>query len=81
VIYTDIGRDGMLTGVNIEATVRLAKALTVPVIASGGLASLDDVRRLREVEGEGITACITGRAIYEGKLDFATALKVAAGEA
>jgi len=80
VIYTDIGRDGMMTGVNIDATVRLAKALTVPVIASGGLASLDDVRKLREVEGEGITACITGRAIYEGKLDFAAALKVAAGE-
>jgi phosphoribosylformimino-5-aminoimidazole carboxamide ribotide isomerase len=81
VIYTDIGRDGMLTGVNIEATVRLAQALSVPVIASGGLATLDDVRRLREVESEGITGCITGRAIYEGKLDFAAALKVAAGEA
>jgi phosphoribosylformimino-5-aminoimidazole carboxamide ribotide isomerase len=81
VIYTDIGRDGMMTGVNIDATVRLAQALVVPVIASGGLNSLDDVRRLREVEGEGITGCITGRAIYEGKLDFATALKVAAGEA
>ena len=81
VIYTDIGRDGMMTGVNIEATVRLAQALTVPVIASGGLASLDDIRKLREVENEGITGCITGRAIYEGKLDFAAALKVAAGDA
>jgi phosphoribosylformimino-5-aminoimidazole carboxamide ribotide isomerase len=81
VIYTDIGRDGMLTGVNIEATVRLAQALTVPVIASGGLASLDDVRALMAVEGEGITGCITGRAIYEGKLDFAAAVKLAAGEA
>ena len=80
VIYTDIGRDGMMTGVNIEATVRLAQALSVPVIASGGLNSLDDVRRLREVEPEGITGCIAGRAIYEGKLDFAQALKVAAGE-
>jgi phosphoribosylformimino-5-aminoimidazole carboxamide ribotide isomerase len=80
VIYTDIGRDGMMTGVNIEATVRLAKALTVPVIASGGLNSLEDVRRLCDVEGEGITGCIAGRAIYEGKLDFAQALKVAAGE-
>src|SRR6202166_567168 len=69
-IYTDIGRDGMLTGVNIEATVRLAKALTVPVIASGGLNSLEDLRKLCEVESEGITGCITGRAIYEGKLDF-----------
>src|SRR6478672_5982938 len=80
VIYTDIGRDGMMTGVNIEATVRLAQALTVPVIASGGLNSLDDIRKLKAVENEGITGCITGRAIYEGKLDFAQALKVAAGE-
>jgi phosphoribosylformimino-5-aminoimidazole carboxamide ribotide isomerase len=81
VIYTDIGRDGMMTGVNIDATVRLAQALSVPVIASGGLASLDDIRRLREVEGEGITGCIAGRAIYEGKLDFAAAAKLASGEA
>ena len=80
VIYTDIGRDGMMTGVNIEATVRLAQALTVPVIASGGLSSLDDLRRLLSVESEGITGCITGRAIYEGKLDFAAAQKLAAGE-
>ncbi len=79
-IYTDIGRDGMMTGVNIEATVRLAQALSVPVIASGGLNSLDDVRKLCEVEPEGITGCIAGRAIYEGKLDFAQAIKVAAGE-
>ena len=80
VIYTDIGRDGMMTGVNIDATVRLAQALVVPVIASGGLNSLDDIRKLRAVESEGITGCIAGRAIYEGKLDFAEALKVAAGE-
>src|ERR1700694_3601402 len=80
VIYTDIGRDGMLTGVNIEATVRLAQALSVPVIASGGLNSLDDVRALLAGESEGIAGCITGRAIYEGKLDFAQAMKVAAGE-
>ena len=81
VIYTDIGRDGMMTGVNIDATVRLAQSLVVPVIASGGLNSIDDVRRLREVEGEGISGAITGRAIYEGTLDFAEALKVATGEA
>jgi len=81
VIYTDIGRDGMMTGVNIEATVRLAQALAIPVIASGGLNSLEDVRKLCEVEGEGITGAITGRAIYEGKLDFAEALKIATGEA
>jgi phosphoribosylformimino-5-aminoimidazole carboxamide ribotide isomerase len=74
VIYTDIGRDGMMTGINIEATVRLAKALTVPVIASGGLNSLDDVKRLCAVEDEGIAGAITGRAVYEGTLDFKKAL-------
>jgi phosphoribosylformimino-5-aminoimidazole carboxamide ribotide isomerase len=80
VIYTDIGRDGMMTGVNIEATVRLAQALSIPVIASGGLNSLEDVRKLCAVEAEGITGAITGRAIYEGKLDFAEAAKLASGE-
>lgn len=81
VIHTDIGRDGMLKGVNVEATLKLAQALTIPVIASGGLTSLDDVKRLREVEAEGIVGAITGRAIYEGRLDFATAQKLADGEA
>ncbi|MCM2327451.1 MAG: 1-(5-phosphoribosyl)-5-[(5-phosphoribosylamino)methylideneamino]imidazole-4-carboxamide isomerase [Lysobacter sp.] len=81
VIHTDIGRDGMLKGVNVEATVKLAQALTIPVIASGGLTNLDDVRRLCEVEGEGIVGAITGRAIYEGRLDFAAAQKLADGEA
>ncbi len=70
VIYTDIGRDGMLGGVNIEATVKLAQALRIPVIASGGIASLDDVRALCAVAAEGIEGAITGRAIYEGTLDF-----------
>jgi len=73
VIYTDIGRDGTLTGVNVEATVRLARALSVPVIASGGVASLDDIDRLCDVEHEGIDAAILGRALYEGKVDFAAA--------
>ena len=79
VIHTDIGRDGMLKGVNVEATVKLAQALTIPVIASGGLTSLDDVRRLCEVESEGIVGAITGRAIYEGTLDFAEGRKLAEG--
>ena len=77
VIYTDIGRDGMMNGVNIEATVKLAQALTVPVIASGGLTNLDDVRNLCAVEGEGIEGAITGRAIYEGSIDFAAAQTLA----
>src|SRR4029453_19334120 len=79
VIYTDIGRDGMMTGVNIEATVRLAQALSVPVIASGGLTSLDDVKKPVGGEAEGIPGAIGGRAIYGGKLDFAAAQKLADG--
>jgi phosphoribosylformimino-5-aminoimidazole carboxamide ribotide isomerase len=75
VIYTDIGRDGMLTGINVEATVKLAQALTMPVIASGGLGGIADIERLCAVEGEGITGVICGRAIYTGDLDFAAAQK------
>ena len=71
VIYTDIGRDGMLSGINIEATVKLAQALTIPVIASGGLSNLADIDRLCAVEFEGIDGVICGRAIYTGDLDFA----------
>jgi phosphoribosylformimino-5-aminoimidazole carboxamide ribotide isomerase len=70
IIYTDIGRDGMLSGVNVEATVKLAQALHIPVIASGGIASMDDVKALCAVADEGIMGAITGRAIYEGRLDF-----------
>jgi phosphoribosylformimino-5-aminoimidazole carboxamide ribotide isomerase len=73
IIYTDIGRDGMLSGVNIEATLDLARALTIPVIASGGIINLDDVKALCEIELEGIMGAITGRAIYEGTLDFKSA--------
>ena len=73
VIYTDIGRDGMLTGLNIEATVRLAQVLTVPVIASGGLSGMADIEQLCAVEGEGISGVICGRSIYTGELDFAAA--------
>ncbi|MGB0128330.1 MAG: 1-(5-phosphoribosyl)-5-[(5-phosphoribosylamino)methylideneamino]imidazole-4-carboxamide isomerase [Rhodocyclaceae bacterium] len=70
VIYTDIGRDGMLNGPNVDATVRLAQALRIPVIASGGIASIADITALCAVESEGIVGAITGRAIYEGTLDF-----------
>ena len=77
IIYTDIGRDGMLTGVNIEATVALARHLTVPVIASGGLTDLEDIKALCAVESEGITGAITGRAVYQGTLNFVEAQKVA----
>ncbi|WP_300450917.1 1-(5-phosphoribosyl)-5-[(5-phosphoribosylamino)methylideneamino]imidazole-4-carboxamide isomerase [Accumulibacter sp.] len=73
IVYTDIGRDGMLSGINVEATVKLAQALLIPVIASGGLSSLDDIRQLCAVEEEGISAAIAGRAIYDGSLDFALA--------
>jgi phosphoribosylformimino-5-aminoimidazole carboxamide ribotide isomerase len=73
VVYTDIGRDGMLTGVNIEATVKLARALTIPVIASGGLSDLADIERLCAVEAEGVEGVICGRSIYTGALDFAVA--------
>lgn len=71
IVYTDIGRDGMMTGVNVESTVKLAQAITIPVIASGGITNMDDIRALCEVEDEGIMGAITGRAIYEGTLDFA----------
>jgi phosphoribosylformimino-5-aminoimidazole carboxamide ribotide isomerase len=77
IIYTDIGRDGMLTGINIEATVRLAQALTIPVIASGGLSNMADIEALCAVEGEGIEGVICGRAIYSGDLDFEAAQDLA----
>ena len=73
IIYTDIGRDGMLSGINIEATVRLAQASSIPVIASGGLSNMDDIEHLCEVEDEGVIGVIAGRAIYSGDLDFAAA--------
>ena len=73
IIYTDIGRDGMLTGINIEATVRLAQALSIPVIASGGLSNMADIEALCAVEDEGIEGVICGRAIYSGDLDFEAA--------
>jgi len=77
IIYTDIGRDGMLSGVNIEATVRLAQHVRIPVIASGGVTNLDDIRALCEVAPEGVEGAILGRSIYEGTLDFAAAQTLA----
>ena len=73
VIYTDIGRDGMLTGINIDATVKLAQALTIPVFASGGLAGIADIEKLCAVEDEGVEGVICGRSIYTGALDFTRA--------
>jgi phosphoribosylformimino-5-aminoimidazole carboxamide ribotide isomerase len=77
IIYTDIGRDGMLSGINIEATVRLAQALSIPVIASGGLSNMKDIEGLCGVEDEGIEGVICGRAIYSGDLDFEKAQALA----
>ena len=80
IVYTDIGRDGMLIGVNIEATAKLARELKVPVIASGGIATLKDIKDLAAYESEGVCGAIAGRALYEGTLDFKAALKAAKGE-
>jgi phosphoribosylformimino-5-aminoimidazole carboxamide ribotide isomerase len=71
IVYTDISRDGMMQGVNAEQTAALAEAISIPVIASGGITNLDDISRLLAVADSGITGAITGRAIYEGTLDFA----------
>ena len=79
IVYTDIGRDGMLTGINVEATVKLARELKIPVIASGGIASIDDIKELLPYENDGIIGAIAGRALYEGRLDFKAALKAAKG--
>ena len=73
VIYTDIGRDGMLSGINMEGTVKLAQALLIPVIASGGLSNMADIEALCAVEDEGVEGVICGRAIYSGDLDFEAA--------
>jgi len=77
IIYTDISRDGMMQGVNIEATAKLARAINIPVIASGGITNIDDIKALGAIVGDGVMGAITGRAIYEGTLDFAEAAKLA----
>ncbi len=77
IIFTDIHRDGMMTGLNLQATVAFAQQLAIPVYASGGVTNLDDIRALCDVEEEGIKGAITGRAIYEGSLDFRAAQQLA----
>ncbi|MEW4983611.1 MAG: 1-(5-phosphoribosyl)-5-[(5-phosphoribosylamino)methylideneamino]imidazole-4-carboxamide isomerase [Cycloclasticus sp.] len=77
IIYTDIGRDGMMQGVNVEATAKLARSIRIPVIASGGITNMDDIHALGKVADDGIMGAITGRAIYEGTLDFAEGEKLA----
>ena len=77
IVYTDISRDGMMSGVNTSSTVNLARAIHIPVIASGGITNLDDIRALCAVADEGIMGAITGRAIYEGTLDFTEGQKLA----
>jgi phosphoribosylformimino-5-aminoimidazole carboxamide ribotide isomerase len=77
-LFTDVGRDGLLKGCNIEATVDLARATNIPVIASGGVAGISDIRVLAIHAKDGIEGVITGRALYDGRLDLATALAVAA---
>ncbi|MEH6616886.1 MAG: 1-(5-phosphoribosyl)-5-[(5-phosphoribosylamino)methylideneamino]imidazole-4-carboxamide isomerase [Porticoccus sp.] len=73
IVYTDIDRDGMMQGVNVEATLAMAKASSIPVIASGGITNMDDIVALNGVANQGILGAITGRAIYEGTLDVAEA--------
>lgn len=77
IVYTDIGRDGMMNGVNVEATVRLANSISIPVIASGGISNLDDIRKVCEVADTGVVGAIVGRALYEGTVDFNAAQKLA----
>ena len=79
-LFTDIGRDGLLKGANIEATVDLARRVNIPVIASGGVKGLDDIRLLSLHAHEGIEGVITGRALFEGRLDLAAAIAMAAKE-
>jgi phosphoribosylformimino-5-aminoimidazole carboxamide ribotide isomerase len=76
IIYTDIARDGMMQGVNVEATVAMARASSIPVIASGGITSIEDVRALLDTPEPGLSGAITGRAIYEGSLDLAEAQRL-----
>ncbi len=80
IVYTDIARDGMMQGVNVEATLHMARASSIPVIASGGITNIEDIRALKAVAHEGICGAITGRAIYEGTLDVAQAQQLCDAE-
>ena len=80
IIFTDISRDGMLSGLNAEATAEIAKASGIEVIASGGVASLEDIRRVKKYEKDGVTGCIIGKAIYTGAVDLRQALALAKEE-
>ena len=80
IIYTDINRDGMLKGPNIEGTKALAQSIKIPIIASGGVSNIDDIKRLKEKEAAGVVGVITGKAIYTGSLNLAEAIKVAKGQ-
>jgi phosphoribosylformimino-5-aminoimidazole carboxamide ribotide isomerase len=79
IIYTDVARDGMLKGLNLDATIALAGKISIPVIASGGLASMDDVRALLEPRAQKLQGAIAGRALYDGRLDAAAALAMLRG--
>jgi phosphoribosylformimino-5-aminoimidazole carboxamide ribotide isomerase len=81
IIYTDIGRDGMMSGFNVESTRDLARALKTPVFASGGVSSMDDIRKLKELEPDGVAGAVIGRALYEGNLSLKECLKAVRGEA
>jgi phosphoribosylformimino-5-aminoimidazole carboxamide ribotide isomerase len=78
-LFTDVGRDGMLKGCNVDATLRLAHATTIPVIASGGVADIGDILALARHMSDGIEGVITGRALYDGRIDLAAAIRVAGG--
>ena len=78
IVYTDIARDGMMNGFNVEATRNLAKSVKTPVYASGGISSVKDLTALKEIEADGVAGCIVGRALYEGTLNLKDAVKALA---
>ena len=81
IIYTDISRDGASSGVNLDETVKIARAVKIPIIASGGVATLDDIRRLLPLQQEGVEGVIVGRALYAGAFRFRDAVDLAGGTA